>query len=57
MPLLFEPHVLLAPTQSHLRIRTQGLSALAKGDAEAATGVYEELVDRWRAIQLLERCN
>ncbi|OBB96737.1 LysR family transcriptional regulator [Mycolicibacterium peregrinum] len=31
VPLLFEPHVLLAPTQSHLRIRTQGLSALADG--------------------------
>lgn len=29
VPLLFEPFVLLAPTQSHLRIRTHGLSALA----------------------------
>ncbi|MCA4726774.1 LysR family transcriptional regulator [Mycolicibacterium fortuitum] len=29
VPLLFEPFVLLAPTQSHLRIRTYGLSALA----------------------------
>jgi hypothetical protein len=35
----------------------RGLSALAKGDAEAATDAYEQLVDRWRAIQLLERCN
>jgi len=35
----------------------QGLSALSKGDAEAATSAYEELVERWRAIQLLERCN
>jgi hypothetical protein len=34
-----------------------GLSALAKGDADAATTAYEQLVDRWRAIQLLERCN
>jgi hypothetical protein len=34
-----------------------GLTALAKGDAEAATSAYECLVDRWRAIQLLERCN
>jgi hypothetical protein len=35
----------------------RGLSALAKGDAESATGAYEQLVDRWRAIQLLERSN
>lgn len=35
----------------------QGLSALSKGDAEAATSAYEQLVERWRAIQLLERCN
>jgi hypothetical protein len=35
----------------------EGLAALAKGDAEGATGVYERLVERWRAIQLLERCN
>jgi hypothetical protein len=34
-----------------------GLSALAKGDADSATLAYEQLVDRWRAIQLLERCN
>jgi hypothetical protein len=34
-----------------------GLAALAKGDATAATGAYEQLVERWRAIQLLERCN
>ena len=35
----------------------RGLTALAKGDAEAATAAYEQLVERWRAIQLLERCN
>ena len=35
----------------------RGLTALEKGDAEAATAAYEELVERWRAIQLLERCN
>jgi hypothetical protein len=35
----------------------QGLAALAKGDAEGASAAYEQLVDRWRAIQLLERCN
>jgi hypothetical protein len=34
-----------------------GLSALATGDADAATAAYERLVERWRAIQLLERCN
>ncbi|HEX6869927.1 MAG TPA: hypothetical protein VF163_02415 [Micromonosporaceae bacterium] len=35
----------------------QGLAELAQGDAEAATATYEQLVERWRAIQLLERCN
>jgi hypothetical protein len=35
----------------------EGLAGLAKGDAEAATTVYERLVERWRSIQLLERCN
>jgi hypothetical protein len=34
-----------------------GLSALATGDADGATSAYEHLVERWRAIQLLERCN
>jgi hypothetical protein len=34
-----------------------GLSALSRGDAEAATEAYEKLVERWRAVQLLERCN
>ncbi|MGI5245955.1 hypothetical protein [Dactylosporangium sp. CA-139066] len=34
-----------------------GLSNVARGDADAATEVYEKLVDRWRAVQLLERCN
>jgi hypothetical protein len=34
-----------------------GLSALARGDADAATKAYEKLVARWRAVQLLERCN
>ena len=28
-----------------------------RGDADAATEAYETLVDRWRAVQLLERCN
>jgi hypothetical protein len=34
-----------------------GLSGLAKGDADSATEAYEQLVARWRAVQLLERCN
>lgn len=34
-----------------------GLAALAKGDADSATAAYEHLVERWRAIQLLERRN
>jgi len=34
-----------------------GLSALARGDADAATSAYEKLVARWRSVQLLERCN
>ncbi|HEX2773371.1 MAG TPA: hypothetical protein VHN18_13215 [Micromonosporaceae bacterium] len=34
-----------------------GLAALGRADAEAATEAYEKLVSRWRAVQLLERCN
>jgi hypothetical protein len=34
-----------------------GLAALARGDADTATDVYETLVTRWHAIQLLERAN
>ena len=34
-----------------------GIAALAAGDAAAATSAYETLVERWRGIQLLERCN
>ena len=34
-----------------------GLAALSKGDADGATEAYEQLVTRWRAVQLLERCN
>ncbi len=34
-----------------------GLAGVARGDADAATEAYETLVDRWRAVQLLERCN
>lgn len=34
-----------------------GLAGLAGGDPDGATEAYETLVSRWRAIQLLERCN
>jgi hypothetical protein len=34
-----------------------GLSALSRGDADAAGEAYEKLVARWRVVQLLERCN
>lgn len=34
-----------------------GLAGLAAGDSDAATEAYEKLVGRWRAVQLLERCN
>ena len=50
------PDELLREDDSPALVAT-GLSALAKGDADGATTAYERLVDRWRAIQLLERCN
>jgi len=34
-----------------------GLECVARGDADAASEHYEKLVERWRAVQLLERCN
>ena len=34
-----------------------GLSALSRGDADAASSRYELLVERWRTVQLRERCN
>jgi hypothetical protein len=34
-----------------------GLTAVSEGRGDDATKAYEELVERWRAIQLLERCN
>ncbi|MGC1214134.1 MAG: hypothetical protein WA890_23105 [Micromonospora sp.] len=34
-----------------------GLAGLARGEGEEASGVYDKLVTRWRAVQLLERCN
>jgi hypothetical protein len=38
-------------------LAAEGLAALAKGDADAASKAYETLVERWRAVQALERCN
>jgi hypothetical protein len=34
-----------------------GLAGLARGDADAAAEAYEQLVNRWRDVQLLERSN
>jgi hypothetical protein len=34
-----------------------GLTAVGEGRGDDATTAYETLVERWRAIQLLERCN
>jgi hypothetical protein len=34
-----------------------GLAAVGRGEADAATTAYERLVERWRAVQLLERTN
>jgi hypothetical protein len=34
-----------------------GLTAVGEGRGADATAVYERLVERWRAVQLLERCN
>jgi hypothetical protein len=34
-----------------------GLAAVGRGEADAATSAYERLVERWRGVQLLERCN
>ncbi|WP_229398906.1 hypothetical protein [Micromonospora okii] len=34
-----------------------GLTGLSKGESEEASAAYDRLVARWRAIQLLERCN
>ncbi|WP_329017391.1 hypothetical protein OG271_12550 [Micromonospora rifamycinica] len=34
-----------------------GLAGLSRGETEEASGAYDRLVARWRAIQLLERCN
>ncbi|MEV4462303.1 hypothetical protein AB0J51_01625 [Micromonospora echinofusca] len=34
-----------------------GLTGLSRGEAEEASAAYDRLVARWRAVQLLERCN
>ncbi|MGH3714993.1 MAG: hypothetical protein ACRDT4_16245 [Micromonosporaceae bacterium] len=38
-------------------LAADGLAALARDDAEAASTAYQGLVERWRSVQLLERCN
>ena len=34
-----------------------GLAALSRGETDAAAETYEQIVTRWRAVQLLERSN
>jgi hypothetical protein len=34
-----------------------GLAALSRGEAEAAGEIYEQIVARWRVVELLERSN
>ncbi|MGC4769261.1 hypothetical protein ACLQ25_09810 [Micromonospora sp. DT44] len=34
-----------------------GLAGLSRGEADEASAAYDKLVARWRAVQLLERCN
>jgi hypothetical protein len=52
---LFSDEALLADDSP--RLVADGLAALSRGDGDAATEKYERLVDRWREIQLMERCN
>jgi len=52
---LFSDEALLADDSP--RLVADGLTALSRGDGDAATEKYERLVDRWREIQLMERCN
>jgi hypothetical protein len=52
---LFTDEGLLADDSPQLV--ADGLAALSRGDGDAATEKYERLVDRWREIQLMERCN
>jgi hypothetical protein len=52
---LFSDEALLADDSPDLV--ADGLAALSRGDGDAATEKYERLVDRWREIQLMERCN
>lgn len=52
---LFSDDALLADDSP--RLVADGLAALSRGDGDTATEKYERLVDRWREIQLMERCN
>lgn len=52
---LFGDEELLADDSPALVAR--GIAGLARGDADAAAEAYEELIDRWRQVQLMERRN
>jgi hypothetical protein len=39
------------------RLVAEGLAAVGQGRGDDATKAYETLVERWREVQLLERCN
>ena len=51
------PAVLVELGFASLLVVAAGLASLADGDASEATEVYEQLVTRWRRVQLLERAN
>lgn len=38
-------------------LAAEGLAALSRSDGEAAGKAYETLIERWRPVQLRERCN
>ena len=50
------PDEVLAADDS-VELTAAGLAGLSRGDLDAASSAYERLVSRWRAVQLLERCN
>jgi hypothetical protein len=50
------PNAMLAADDS-TELVANGLAGLSRGEAEEASAAYDKLVARWRAVQLLERCN
>ncbi|MFY1705374.1 hypothetical protein ACN28G_27250 [Micromonospora sp. WMMA1923] len=44
-------------TDDSAELVAAGLTGLSNGEAEEASAAYDQLVARWRAVQLLERCN